>query len=325
MAKKVLVTLSFPPSFISGFEDCVKMLTDEGFEVNVDPRHRPLTTEELVPALQGVYAHVASAELLSDAVMAQAPDLKIISRMGVGYDTVDLPAATKRGIALTITPAANADAVAEYTVSLMLALTRHVPEIDTMAKQGVWKTIFGTSIYGKTLGIIGTGEIGRRVVRNLRGFGMRVLAYDPYPNAEFAKEYDVTYCPVETLVKESDYISIHCPLTDDTQHLLSDKEFGMMKPTARLINCARGEIIDEKALYKALSEKRIAGAALDVYETEPFEKDNPLFGLDNVVLSPHIAGMTYECRKFVIQMAFQNIIDLTEGKKPRGLINPEAL
>ena len=325
MAEKVLVTLSFPPSFIAGFEDCVKMLTDKGFEVDVDSRHRSLTTEELVPALQGIYAHVASAEILSDAVMEQASDLKIISRMGVGYDTVDVPAATKRGIALTITPAANADAVAEYTVSLMLALTRHIPEIDTMARQGTWKTVFGTSIYGKTLGIVGTGEIGKRVVRNLRGFGMRVLAYDPFPSEEFAKEYNVTYCSLEQLVKESDYISIHCPLMEETNHLIGEKEFAMMKPTARILNCARGEIIDEKALYNALSENQIAGAALDVYETEPFEQDNPLFALDNVVLSPHIAGMTYECRKFVIETAFQNIIDITEGNKPRGLINPEAL
>ncbi|MCL2122082.1 MAG: phosphoglycerate dehydrogenase [Clostridiales bacterium] len=324
MTKKVLVTLSFPPDFISGFEDCVKLLTDKGFAVEVDARHRSLRTDELIPALQGVYAHVASAETLSADVMDKAPDLRIISRMGVGYDAIDVAAATKRGIALTITPGANADAVAEYTVTLLLALTRHIPEIDAMTRKGEWKTVFGNSIYEKTLGVIGAGDIGRRVVRNLAGFRMRVLAFDPLPDETFARNYGVTYCALEQLLAESDYISIHCPLTDDTTHLLSDKEFSLMKPSVRVVNCARGEIIDEAALYRALADKRIAGAALDVYEKEPFDADNPLFTLDNVVLSPHIAGMTYECRKNVIEMAFQNIIDLSEGRKPAGLINPEA-
>jgi phosphoglycerate dehydrogenase-like enzyme len=162
-------------------------------------------------------------------------------------------------------------------------------------------------------------------VRNLSGFSMRVLAFDPSPDENFARQYGVSYCPFEQLLKESDYISIHCPLHSGTFRLLSDHAFSMMKPSARLINCARGEIVDEKALYRALSTKRIAGAALDVYEKEPFEAGNPLFQLDNAVLSPHIAGMTFECRKSVIAMAFQNIIDLSEGVKPPGLINPEAL
>jgi D-3-phosphoglycerate dehydrogenase len=245
--------------------------------------------------------------------------------MGVGYDAIDVPAATRRGIALTVTPGANADAVAEYTVALMLALTRHVPEVDAIARRGEWKTVFGNSLYGKTLGIIGAGDIGRRVVRNLSGFAMRVLAYEPHPSEEFAKAYGVAYCSLEQLLRESDYISIHCPLTAETHHLLSEGAFAMMKASARVVNCARGEIVDEAALCRALAERRIAGAALDVYEQEPFARGNPLFGLDNVVLSPHIAGMTYECRKNVIEMAFQNIIDLAEGRKPLGLINPEAL
>ena len=325
MTNKVLVTLSFSPDMIAGFDGCVKMLTDKGFEVEVDARYRSLRTEELVPALRGVYAHVASAEQLTDAVMAASPELRIISRMGVGYDAVDLPAATRRGIALTITPGANADAVAEYTVALMLALTRRVPAIDNGTRQGRWETTFGNSIYGKTLGIIGTGNIGKRVVRNLSGFAMRVLAYDPFPDEAFARTYGATYCGLERILRESDYISVHCPLNDETERLISVKEFALMKPSARIVNCARGEIIDEKALYDALAERRIAGAALDVYEKEPFDQDNPLFGLDNVVLSPHIAGMTYECRRTVIETAFQNIIDIAGGGRPEGLINPEVM
>ena len=322
---RVLVTLSFDPKIIVGFDACLALLSDKGFTVDVDPRHRPLETDELIPALQGVYAHVASAEVLSDDVMAMAPDLKIISRMGVGYDAIDVPAATKRGIALTITPGANADAVAEYTVALMLALTRRIPEIDAFAKQGEWKTVFGHSLYGKTLGIIGAGDIGKRVMRNVAGFSMRLLLADPYPDPAHASSYDAQYCPLEQLIRESDYITVHCPLSRETHHLLSEKEFALMKPTAYIINCARGEIINEKALISALAEKRIAGAALDVYEKEPFAADNPLFGFDNVVLSPHIAGMTYECRRDVIEMAFQNIIDISEGRLPAGLVNPEAL
>jgi D-3-phosphoglycerate dehydrogenase len=325
LKKKVLVTLSFPPSFINGFESCVQILTSKDFEVIIDPRYRPLTTEELVPRLKGVYAHVASAERLTAAVMDQADSLKVISRMGVGYDTVDVPAATERGIALTITPGANADAVAEHTVALLLGLTRKIVQLDSITRKGMWKTVFGTSIYGKTLGILGTGNIGKCVIRNLSGFGMKVLAYDPVRDISFAEKYKVTYCSIEQLFAESDYISVHIPLSEESRGLISVKEFEMMKPTAQIINCARGEIIDEKALVAALKNGTIAGAALDVYEKEPALADNPLFALENVVLSPHIAGMTYEGRKSVVDMAFRNIIDISEGRLPKGLVNPAAL
>ena len=325
MSKKVLVTLPFKSEMISGFESCVKMLTDAGFEVELDSRLRTLAKDELIDALQGVYAHVAAAEVLSEEVMKSARSLKIISRMGVGYDNVDLSAATKYGIALTITPGANADAVAEYTVTLLLALTRNITTIDSMAKEGIWKTVFGTSVYGKTIGIIGAGNIGRRVVRNLSGFSMRVLAHDPFPNDKFAEEYGVSYCQLDTLLRESDYITIHSPLNEQTFHMIGKEQFSIMKPTALLVNCARGEIVDEGAMYDALHEKRIAGAALDVYEQEPFASDNPLLALENVIISPHIAGMTYECRKTVIEMAFQNIIDLSLGKRPEGLINDDVI
>ena len=324
MKKKVLVTMTFTPDFITGFDSCVEILESNGFEVIVDERAKSLSKEELISSLKGVYAHVASAETYSEDLLNELDgSLKIISRMGVGYDHIDVEAISKRGIALTITPGANAEAVAEHTMALMMALTRKLKEIDTEIRQGIWKSYFGVTMYRKTLGIIGTGNIGKQLAKNVSGFDMRVLAYDLYPNEAFAKENNITYCSMETLLRESDFISVHIPYNPGDAPTIGEKEFAMMKPTAQFFNCARGELVDEKALYKALVEKKIAGAGLDVFEQEPTPSDNPLFTLDNVLMTPHTSGMTFEGRKKVIDMAFQNIVDISEGKKPIGLVNPQ--
>lgn len=325
MKKKVLITLSFPPEMIAGFDSCISWLEGQGFAVVVDPRYQSLRREELIPALKGVYAHVASGEFIDEDVLSHADSLKIVSRMGVGYDRVDVEALSRRGIALTITPGANADAVAEYAVAMMMTLTRKVAYIDQMTRKGKWNTYFGSSIIGKTLGIIGLGNIGKRVAKYLSGFDMRVFAFDPYLDEAYAAQNNITKADLDQVLEESDYLFLHAPYTQSNRHLLSFDQFAKMKPTAFFINCARGELVDEQALYAALKNKQLAGAALDVFEVEPLPKDSPLWGLDNVILSSHTAGMTFEGRKNVIDMAFQNIVDIANGVRPKGLVNPEAL
>jgi D-3-phosphoglycerate dehydrogenase len=325
MKKKVLVTLSFSPSLIANFDSCVSDLESKGYEVVVDHRHRSLDREELIGVIGGVHAHVASAECIDEEVLAHADSLKIVSRMGVGYDRVDVAALNRRGIALTITPGANAEPVAEYAVAMMMAVTRKLRQIETATRSGVWEVHFGSSVPGKTLGIIGLGNIGKEVVRYTSGFGMNVLAYDPYPDAAYGQAHGVTFGTLEEVLANSDYLFLHAPYTGDNRRFLSAKQFGMMKKGAYFINCARGELVDEAALYDALKSGHLAAAALDVFEQEPVDMSNPLFTLDNVLLSSHTAGMTFEGRKKVIDMAFQNIAELDGGIRPKGLVNPDVL
>jgi D-3-phosphoglycerate dehydrogenase len=322
--KKVLVTIPFQPDLIAGFDTYLDKLREKGFEVILDPRYRKLTEAELVEQLPGVYAHVVSAETITEKVIRAADSLKVISRMGVGYDQVDVQAATKNGVAVTITPGANAEAVAEYTLALMMALARKVIHIDRMARDGVWKSCFDTSLYRETLGIIGLGNIGRQVAKLVSGFHMKILAYDEFQDKVYAQKHNITYCSLDDLLKESDFVTIHAPLNENTRNMLSEREFLLMKPSALIINCARGGIINEAALYEALKNKNLAGAALDVFENEPLQKDNPLLILDNVIVSTHTAGITYKGRGKVIEMAIQNVMDIAEGKIPSGTVNLEV-
>lgn len=322
--EKVLITLTFEPKIIPGFDTIVKKLDDNGFEVVIDKRYRKLEKDELIEQLQGVYAHIVTSEQMSAEVMDACPTLKVISRMGIGYDTVDVDAATQRGIAVTITPGANAEPVAEHTLALMLALTRKVLEISEQGRAGVWRTHFGTSMWRKTMGIVGTGNIGRLVAKLVSGFDMKVIAYDQFPNTEAAEKYGFTYVPFETLVRESDFISVHVPLNEQTHDMFTSREFAMMKPGVQLINTARGGIINEADLCRALRSGAVAGAALDVFDHEPFSLDDPLLALDNVVISTHTAGMTYEGRGIVIERAIQNVIDIRDGKQPFGTVNKEV-
>jgi D-3-phosphoglycerate dehydrogenase len=279
----------------------------------------------MIEALQGKYAFVIANETLSRSTLEACPDLRILSRMGAGYDSVDMPAATDLGKAVTVTPGANAPAVAEYTVGLMLAMTRRLGIVDKRTRTGKWSTELGVSVFRKTLGIIGLGAIGKLLAKNVAGFEMRVIAYDPVQDEAFAKENNIEFVPFDQLIRESDFISLHCPYSEENHNIIGQKQLDMMKKGVQIINCARGKLIDEAALYKALVDGKVAGAALDCWEHEPVNMDNPLLKLDNVIVSSHTAGMTYEIRKVVIEVAFRNIIDLSQGKSVRGLVNPEVL
>ena len=323
--KKVLATFPFDPHIIPQYDEIQAEFEQHGFQVTVDPRLRKLTFDELVEALQGCYAHVVAGERITREVMAACPTVKQFARMGAGVDTVDIDAATKAGVVITNTPGANAETVAEHTIAMMLALTRGIVYLDTTMRQGIFQNYFGHALLRSTVGLIGFGHIGKNVAKMLAGFDCRVLVFDKYTQSqELAEQCHVEFCSLETLLRESDFISIHAPLTAETANMIGKREFGWMKPTVQLINCARGGIIDEQALVDALREHRILGAALDAYSEEPLPMEHPLYTLPNVILSPHTAGMTYEGRGKVVKMAFQNIADQAEGKIPYGIINREV-
>ncbi|MGO9323776.1 MAG: phosphoglycerate dehydrogenase [Terracidiphilus sp.] len=250
---------------------------------------------------------VRSAVQVDDALLEHAPKLRVIGRAGVGVDNIDAEAATRRGIVVMNTPGANAVAVAELTLGLMIALARKVPAANTTMHAGKWekKNLQGTELRAKTLGILGLGRIGLEVAKRARGFGMEIMGTDPFVSPSLARENGIALVPVEELLASSDYITLHVGLTPQTQGIINAKTIATMKKGVRIVNCARGELVCDADLAVALKSGQVAGAALDVFAVEP-PKDSPYFGLDNVMLSPHIAGSTAEAQEAVgIQIAHQ--------------------
>jgi D-3-phosphoglycerate dehydrogenase len=248
--------------------------------------------------------------------------MKMFGRAGVGLDNVDVEAASKKGIIVVNTPGGNTISTAEHTFSMILALSRTIPQADASMKRGEWerKKFMGVELYGKTLGVVGLGRIGTEVAKRAIAFGMKILAYDPYLSAEKAKELGIESVDVKTIAKMADYITVHTPLTDDTKHIISDKEFDMMKKTVRVINCARGGIIDEAALVRALEAGKIAGAALDVFEAEP-PKDSKLIKMDNVVLTPHLGASTEEAQVNVAIDVANTVRDALLNRGVKNAVN----
>jgi D-3-phosphoglycerate dehydrogenase len=250
---------------------------------------------------------VRSAVQVDDALMEKAPKLRVIGRAGVGVDNIDAEAATRRGIVVMNTPGANAVAVAELTIALMLALARKLPTANSTMHAGKWekKSLQGAELRGKTLGILGLGRIGLEVAKRARGFGLEIVGSDPFVSAAVARENGISLLPLEELFSKADYITLHVGLTPQTQGVINAKTLAAMKKGVRIINCARGELVDDAALVAALKSGQVAGAALDVFTQEPL-KDSPYFELDNVILTPHIAGSTAEAQEAVgIQIAMQ--------------------
>jgi len=250
---------------------------------------------------------VRSAVQVDDALMAHAPKLRVIGRAGVGVDNIDAEAATRRGIVVMNTPGANAVAVAELTIGMMIALARKVPAANSTMHAGKWekKSLQGTELRGKTLGILGLGRIGLEVARRARGFGMEIVGTDPFVSAAVARENGIIVVPVEELFAKADYLTLHVGLTPQTHGIINTKTLATMKKGVRIINCARGELVCDADLAAALKSGQVAGAALDVFAVEP-PKDSPYFELDNVILSPHIAGSTAEAQEAVgVQIAQQ--------------------
>lgn len=280
-----------------------------------------MSPEELKSAIKGYDALIVRSETKVTAdVLEAAERLKFIGRAGVGLDNVDLRAATRKGVVAMNTPAGNTTSTAEHTMSMILALSRKIPQACASLKAGKWdrSKFSGVELYGKTLGIVGFGRIGSTVAKFAKAFGMGIIVYDPYLSMEIAEQKGVKMVDLQTLLKESDYVTIHIPKSVETKNLISEKELKLMKKTARLINCARGGIVDEAALVKALEEGRIAGCALDVFDQEPLPPDSPLLKLENCVLTPHLGASTSEAQVNVAIEIAETIRNALLGK---GIVN----
>ena len=270
---------------------------------------------EGMEVIKDVDVLIVGLQRITEKVLESANRLKVIGRCGTGLDNIDLKAADSRGISVVYAPGSNAHSVADFAIGLMLALARKIPLIERKTKSGEWKRFIGNEIWGKTLGIFGLGEIGSNVAKRARGFDMNIIAYDVIKNESSARKLGVEYKSKEDILKESDFITIHLPLTEETRNLISEPELKAMKKTSIVINTARGGIIDEGALYRALKEEWIAGAALDVFENEP-PVPGPLFEMDNFIPCPHLAGITMEALIRVHMTVARDILAVLNGKMP---------
>src|SRR5438552_8463067 len=270
---------------------------------------------------------VRSAVQVTADVLAKAPKLRVIGRAGVGVDNVDLEAATTAGVLVMNTPGGNSVSVAEHTLALMLSLARSIPLASQSTKSGKWekRKFLGNELRGKTLGVVGLGSIGREVVKRATAFEMRLLAADPYVTSATAKDVGVTLVDLPTLYAESDYITLHTALTPESRRMLSTDAFAKMKKGVRIVNCARGELIDEQALQKALASGKVAGAALDVFEKEPPAPDDPLLALDKFVGTPHIGGSTEEAQEIVGVRIAEQIVEYLKTGIALNAVNMPAL
>ncbi len=277
----------------------------------------------------------ALATLLSDKIDTEvfevAPSLKIVAQLAVGFDNIDLKEATKRGIYVTNTPGVLTETTADFAWALLMAVARRVVEADRYVRTGKWKVGWhpmmfqGRDIYGATLGIVGLGRIGSSIAKRAKGFDMKVLYHDVVRRQDLEKELGIEYTEVDTLLRQADFVTVNVPLLKETHHLIDETKLKLMKKTAILINNARGPVMDEKALYKALKEGWIAGAGLDVFEQEPTPSSNPLLTLDNVVVAPHISSASFETRSKMAEMVAENLIAFFEGKVPPNLVNQEVM
>ncbi len=307
-------------------EEAIKLLKSIG-RVERNTMERPLTEEELKQVIRDVDALIVGIDRITDDVLKHANRLKVIANHGVGFDNIDLEAATKRGIPVVYSPHANADSVADFTLGLIIALLRKIVDAHLATKSGKFrlKKFLGVELCNKVIGIIGFGQIGSRVAQRALSFGMKVITYDPYVKEEVLAKFNARKVSLEELLKTSDIVTIHVPLTEKTRNLIGEKELKLMKSSAVLINTARGGIVNENDLYKALKEGWITGAAIDVYEKEPPSKDNPLFKLDNIIVTPHIAFFTKEAVRRMDMMIAQDVVNVLQGKKPKNIANPEVL
>jgi D-3-phosphoglycerate dehydrogenase len=296
---------------------------DSRFELIVKPGLKGAELADAIASADAVL--VRSATQITRESLARANGLKVIGRAGVGVDTIDVEAATERGIAVLTAPAGNTISAAELTLALTLSLARRVPAADRSMKAGQWdrKSFSGTELYGKTLGLIGAGRIGGEVAKRAKAFGMQVVAYDPFLIAERALALGIERAELDEVLRRADVVSLHVPLTDATTGLLGDRELALMKPTAVIVNAARGGVVSEAALVRALQAKRLGGAALDVFEQEPLPADHPLRSLDNVILTPHLGASTTEAQQNVaLEIAEAVRAALVDGDLARAVNAP---
>jgi len=314
MAKKILISNVLPEEALD--------LIPKDITVDYNGADTPLPKAELLARLKGkdgLVCHIVSA--IDDEVLAAAPTLKVVANVAVGYNNIDVAAARRRGVVVTNTPDVLTETTADFAWALLMAAARRVVEADHFARSGRWQRwqwdlLWGADVHGKTLGILGFGRIGRAVARRASGFDMRVLYHDAVrPEPAVERELRVTYAEPETILREADFVSLHTPLLPETRHLINERTLRLMKKTALLVNAARGPIVDEAALVRALKEGWIAGAGIDVFEEEPTIHPG-LAPLPNVVLAPHIASASRDTRIAMATLAVRNCLAVLDGKPP---------
>jgi D-3-phosphoglycerate dehydrogenase len=323
--KPLTVLIESRPFCIFDTAPQVKLEQTAGIHV-INMRGSGIHDDKFVEALKETDAVLCGNDLLvNDELFAMAPRVRVIAKMGAGLDTVDIPAASRHGAIVFHTPGVNNQAVADHTFALILSVARKILYCDQSLRDNRWEhtKILGLEIWQKTLGLIGLGAIGRCVALRARGFQMRIVAYDPYWPEEFARQHGIERVEIDELLRVSDVVSIHTPLLPETRGIIDAEALRRMKPTAILVNAARGGIIKEVDLYRALKEGVIAGAGIDVFEEEP-PADSPLLELDNVVLTPHTAAFTREALNNMSLGVVDQLIDYVQGKRPAHLVNPEV-
>jgi D-3-phosphoglycerate dehydrogenase len=301
-------------------EKGVAILKAAGLEVDVKTGMKPEELKACIGQYDGIV--IRSATKLTSDVIDAAENLKVIGRAGSGLDNVDKAAASKKGIVVMNTPGGNTITTAEHSIALMVSLARNIPQATSSMKDGVWdkKKFTGIELFNKTLGIIGIGNIGGEVAKRAQALQMNIIAFDPFLSDEQAQKMGVKKAALEEVFKKSDFITIHTPLTSETKNIINKKSIKLMKPGVRIINCARGGIVNEKDLYEAISSGQVAGAALDVFEQEP-PKDNPLLGLDSVICTPHLGAATDEAQENVATAVAEQIVDYLVNGTIRNAIN----
>jgi glyoxylate reductase len=303
----------------------------EAAEVKLWDQELPPSPEELDALLEGCDGAITLlTDRIDGSVLDRHPSLRVISNFAVGYDNIDVPAATERGVLVCNTPDVLTNATADHTWALLLAAARRIPESIAYVREGKWKNwgpllLLGREVSGATIGIVGLGRIGKEGAKRARGFDMRVLAFDPFQDADFAREYGVSYLPLEQLLAESDFVTLHVALTPETEQLVGAAELGRMKPTAILVNASRGPVVATDALVDALRNGSILGAALDVTDPEPLPPDHPLVNMTNCIVVPHTASATVQTRDRMAELAARNLLAGLRGEKPPAAVNADEV
>lgn len=298
-----------------------EILSAEGIKVDVNTGNSPEELAAIIGDYDGLV--IRSATKVVADIIAKADNLKVVGRAGTGLDNVDIPEATKRGVVVMNTPGGNTVTTAEHAFSLLCAMARNIPQATASLKDGKWEKgrFMGVELYGKTLGVVGAGQIGSHVIRLAQGFGMHVIAYDPFLSPERAEKQGIELCNLPAVFSRADFMTLHTPLTPETKHMVNAKTIGTMKKGVRIVNCARGGLVDEDALYTALKEGRVAAAAFDVFEAEPVNADHPLLTLDNFVCSPHLGASTHEAQENVAVAVAEQIADYLVRGVIRNAVN----
>jgi len=314
---KILVT---PTSFTPAKDSpALELLYSFSRDIVFNPQGKPLSEDDLIPLLSGCEGYIAGLDFITRKVIETTSKLKVISRYGAGVDRVDLEAAKEKGIVVCNTPGVNANAVADLAFALLLCIIRKIPLLDRQTREGKWPRTTGFELYGKTIGIIGLGAVGKAVAKRASGFSMKIMANDPLINLEYAQANGIIATDFSEVIKEADFISLHLPLTDETRNIIDVEIMKAMKKGAVIINTARGGLIDENAAFELLKSGHLGGLGLDTYEMEP-PGFSPLFTLDNVVVTPHTGAHTTEATAAMAEVSVKNLIDVLSGKSCPNVI-----